>query len=159
MDEAAKKKALRMIPYGLFIVCARQGDVVAAGAMNFLTQTSFKPPLVALAVKADSKPKEVIKAAGAFAVSVLGKEQKDLVQAFFRPAELKDGKLNGCAIEPAPLTEQPVLKDALAWWECRVLRTIEEGDHHIFLGEVVEAGVRRKGKPLELWDTGFFYGG
>ena len=159
MDEAAKKKALRMIPYGLFVVCAQHGDSVAAGTMNWITQTSFKPPLVALAVKADSKPWEVIKEAGAFAVSVLDKAHKEMAQAFFRPAELQDGKLNGYPVEPAPVTGQPILKDAIAWWECRVVRILEEGDHHLFLGEVVEAGVRREGSPLVLWDTGFFYGG
>ncbi|MSQ33860.1 MAG: flavin reductase [Dehalococcoidia bacterium] len=159
MDEAAKNKALRMIPYGLFVVCAQHGDSVAAGAMNWISQTSFKPPLVVLAVKADSRPREVIKEAGAFAVSVLEKGHKEIAQAFFKPAELRGGRLNGYPIEPAPVTGQPILKDAIAWWECRVVRIVEEGDHHLFLGEVVEAGVRREGQPLELRETGFFYGG
>ena len=48
MDEAAKKQALRMIPYGLFVVTAKNGDDVTSATVNWVTQTSFSPPLVAV---------------------------------------------------------------------------------------------------------------
>jgi flavin reductase (DIM6/NTAB) family NADH-FMN oxidoreductase RutF len=53
----------------------------------------------------------------------------------------------------------PVLKDALAWFECRLRESVKLGDHTIFVGEVVEAGVQREGEPLTLAETGFKYGG
>jgi flavin reductase (DIM6/NTAB) family NADH-FMN oxidoreductase RutF len=56
MDEAAKKTSLRMIPYGLFVLTTKAGNGqdVSAATINWVTQTSFKPPLVAIGVKADS---------------------------------------------------------------------------------------------------------
>src|SRR5207249_1165006 len=56
MDEAAKKTALRMIPYGMFVLTskAKTGDAVSAGTVNWITQASFAPPLVAVGIKGDS---------------------------------------------------------------------------------------------------------
>jgi flavin reductase (DIM6/NTAB) family NADH-FMN oxidoreductase RutF len=54
MDADAKKTTLRMIPYGIYVLTAESGNEVAAATVNFVTQTSFSPPLVAVAVKADS---------------------------------------------------------------------------------------------------------
>ena len=35
----------------------------------------------------------------------------------------------------------------------------KSGDHTIFIGEVLNAGVIREGKPLSLAETGLYYGG
>ena len=52
-----------------------------------------------------------------------------------------------------------MLKDALAYFECQLRETVKLGDHWIFVGEVVEAGLQRQGEPLTLAETGFSYGG
>ena len=72
MDEQAKKTALRRIPYGLFLLTAKNGDDIASGTVNWVTQTSFKPPMVAVGIKQDSHPYGVVKATGAFALNALG---------------------------------------------------------------------------------------
>ena len=63
MNEDAKKTALRMIPYGMYILTAKakEGQDVSAATVNWLTQTSFSPPLVAVGVKADSGAHQHIK--------------------------------------------------------------------------------------------------
>src|SRR5919204_635034 len=74
MDANAKKTALRMIPYGLYVLTAAHKDGrVAAAAVNWVTQASFEPPLVAVGVKADSGAHALIKDTKAFALNVLGK--------------------------------------------------------------------------------------
>src|SRR3989442_15935471 len=57
------------------------------------------------------------------------------------------------------VTGAPVLVDPPAWFECRVVETLFRGDHTIFVGEVVAAGVRRNEEPLTLRKAGFAYGG
>ena len=51
MDDEHKKTALRMIPYGIYVLTAVDGDTVAAATVNWVTQTSFDPPLVVVGVK------------------------------------------------------------------------------------------------------------
>jgi flavin reductase (DIM6/NTAB) family NADH-FMN oxidoreductase RutF len=168
MNADAKKTTLRMIPYGIYVLTADDGKGnIAAATVNFVTQTSFAPPLVAVGVKADSGAYQVVKSARAFALNMLGKDHKGLAFTFFKPADLSGGKLSGQAYRKGPATQAPILADAPAAVECRVKTILEEGDHHIVLGEVVEAHLMKppQGRPdaaiLEMKDLGenVFYGG
>ena len=167
MDANAKKTALRMIPYGLFVLTAANKDgEVAAATVNWVTQVSFEPPLVAIGVKADSHGHALIKQTKAFALNVLGKGQQPTAFTFFKPAEKKGDTISG---EPyrAGTTGAPILTKAPAFVECTLESTVEIGDHSVFVGKVVEAGVAKQpdGRPDDatLWlrDLGdkMFYGG
>ena len=156
-----------MIPYGLYVMTAEDIDGrISAATVNGVTQSSFKPPLVAVGVKADSQIHDIIKTAGNFALNVLGKGQQGAAYAFFKPAERDGQKISG---EPfrAGSTGPPVLENTPAFVECRLVTTVEEGDHSIFVGEVVDAGViqepegRADEVTLLLKDLGekTFYGG
>ena len=167
MDEDSKKTALRMIPYGIYVLTAEGADGrTAAATVNWVTQTSFNPPLVAVAVKADSSANSVIGDTGAFALNVLGKDQQGMAFAFFKPVE-RDGDKIGEETAEAGETGVPLLANAAAAVECRVVETVAQGDHHIIVGEVVAARVNKPpaGRPddaiLAMRDLGekVFYGG
>ncbi|MGO9639908.1 MAG: flavin reductase family protein [Candidatus Acidiferrales bacterium] len=158
MDPNAKKTVLRLIPYGLFVATSRAGDSVGAGTINWVTQASFEPPLVVVGIKVDSALHEVISASRAFALNVVGKAQKDLAVKFFKGAQPEGETLNGYRYENGS-TGAPLLLDAPAWFECRVVDEVRRGDHTIFVGEVVEAGSRRQEEFLTLREAGFSYGG
>jgi flavin reductase (DIM6/NTAB) family NADH-FMN oxidoreductase RutF len=166
MDQNVKKTALRMIPYGLFVLTAESKTGVAAATVNWVTQASFTPPLVAVGVKADSGAHAIIKESNAFALNILGKGQQAMAYTFFKPAERQGSTISG---EPyrSGTTGAPILGNAPAFVECRLVATVEKGDHSVFVGEVVEAGVTKspEGRPddatlwlRELGDK-VFYGG
>ena len=166
MDQNLKKTALRMIPYGLYVLTAESKTGAAAATVNWVTQASFTPPLVAVGVKADSGAHAVIKEANAFALNVLGKGQQAMAYTFFKPAERQGSTISGEPYRPGT-TGAPILDNAPAYVECRLVATVEKGDHSIFVGEVVEAGVAKspEGRPddatlllRELGDK-VFYGG
>ena len=51
-----------MIPYGIYVLTAEDSvGNIAAATVNWVTQTSFDPPLVAIGVKADSGAYALIK--------------------------------------------------------------------------------------------------
>jgi flavin reductase (DIM6/NTAB) family NADH-FMN oxidoreductase RutF len=167
MDPNVKKTALRMIPYGLYVLTAanKNGDVAAA-TVNWVTQVAFDPPLVVVGVKVDSHAHGLIKQTQAFALNVLGKGQQALAFTFFKPAERKGDTISGEAYR-AGTTGAPILTSAPAFVECTLEATVEKGDHSVFIGKVVEAGVAKQpdGRPDDatLWlrDLGdkVFYGG
>lgn len=166
MDDAAKKTALRMIPYGIYILTARSGDEVAAATVNWVTQTSFEPPLIAVAIKTDSGTYALIKKTQCFALNMLGKGQAPVGFTFFKPAQLDGSKISG---EPfsAGRNGSPILGNAIASVECKVSRIVDLGDHHIFVGQVTDANVAKQPEARAddaiLWmkDLGekVFYGG
>jgi len=167
MDTNEKKTALRAIPYGLYVLAAEGADGrVAAATINWVTQASFEPPLVALGVKADSNAHALIKEIGSFALSVLGKGQQDEAFAFFKPATREGDKIGGHTFHRGS-TGAPILSSAPAAMECELVTTVEEGDHSIFVGRVVNVSLKDpiEGRPddhtLLLKDLGekTFYGG
>ncbi len=167
MDADAKKTALRMIPYGLYVLTGQAVDGrVAASTVNWATQASFEPPLVAVGVKADSGAHEIISAAGTFALNILGKGQQALAFAFFKSLEREGDSIGGEAFRVGK-SGAPLLENAAAFIECSLIDKLEHGDHSIFLGEVVDAGVNRAiegradSETLTLADLGdsTFYGG
>jgi flavin reductase (DIM6/NTAB) family NADH-FMN oxidoreductase RutF len=167
MDPNAKKTALRMIPYGLYVLTAANKDgEVAAATVNWVTQVAFEPPLVVVGVKADSHAHALIKQTQSFALNVLGKGQQALAFTFFKPAEKKGDTISGEAYR-AGTTGAPILASTPAFIECTLEATVEKGDHSVFVGKVVEAGVAKqpegRADDATLWlkEAGdkVFYGG
>lgn len=167
MDEKQKKTALRMIPYGLYVLTAKApAGQIAAATVNWVTQASFAPPLVVLGVKADSEAHAVITVSGRFALNILGKDQSAVAYAFFKPVEVTPGRLSGQAYRDGA-NGAPVLDAVPAYLECTLVDRVERGDHSVFVGEVTEAVVRSepagRADDATLWmkDLGekVFYGG
>ncbi len=167
MDADAKKIALRMIPYGIYVLTAEgpDGDIAAA-TVNWVTQTSFDPPLVAIGLKVESGAYGIVKSSGKFALNILGKGQQGAAFTFFKPAERDGDTLSGEAIRTGA-TGAPILVSAPASIECKVVEIVERGDHHIVIGEVIEANVatepegRADHASLHMGELGdnVFYGG
>jgi flavin reductase (DIM6/NTAB) family NADH-FMN oxidoreductase RutF len=167
MDVEAKKNTLRMIPYGLYVLTAKDkvGNIGAA-TVNWVTQASFEPPLVVVCVKVDSFIHTVIEHAGAFALNVLGKDQGSVAYKFFKTAEVEGESISG---EPFKLgnTGSPIFENTPAFLDCRLITHIKRGDHSVLIGEVVDVGLKQQpeGRPDDaiLWlkDLGpaIFYGG
>ena len=156
--EAAKKAALLMIPYGLYVLSAKHGDDLSAGTVNWVTQCSFKPPLVAMGVKKDSGLYSVLKSAGTFALSFLESGQKDIAYAFFKPTNVDGQTVNGQAFETYQ-TGAAVITAAPAWIEGRIVGEVDTGDHSCIVGEVTNAGQKRESRLLTLEEVGVKYGG
>lgn len=167
MDSDAKKTALRMIPYGLYVMTSEseEGDTAAA-TVSWVTQTSFEPPLIAIGVKIDTGIHTITKNSGTFALNIIDKGQPDIAYAFFKPSKKADGKINGKSYSSG-VTGSPILDNVPAYIECKLVKTIDVGDHSIFVGEVINAVIRNipEGRPdsntLTLKDLGekIFYGG
>jgi flavin reductase (DIM6/NTAB) family NADH-FMN oxidoreductase RutF len=158
MDSTQKKAALRRLTYGLYIATSRGPEHPAGGTINWLSQASFEPPLVTAGIQRESNLHQAIEFSRAFAIHVVGKSQKNMATSFFRGAEEDSGRLNGYEYTTGS-TGSPLLVDAPAWFECRVIETIRRGDHTIFVAEVVDAGTRSDEEPLTMRDSGFSYSG
>ena len=158
MDEAAKKTVLRMIPYGLYVLGARDGDRITAATINWVTQTSFAPPLVVMGVKADSGAHALLESSGQFALSMLKSGQKDLAYAFFKSVEPEGQTIGGFGFTPAG-NGCPTLNDAAGWVAGKVLELVQRGDHSVVIGEVTEAKLHGPADILTLKEIGANYGG
>jgi flavin reductase (DIM6/NTAB) family NADH-FMN oxidoreductase RutF len=159
MDTALKKTVLRLFTYGLYAVTARHGDEVGLMTANWIVQSSFDPPMLALAAEADSRTRRLIEAGGAFAVNVYETGQRELAGQLGRTFAKHPEKQGDVAWKPGPATGSPLLDAALGWVECKVAGSLPSGDHILYVADVVEVGLNREGAPLTLKETGFKYAG
>ena len=158
LDEQAKKTMLRKIPHGIYICGVTDGENVNGFTVSWLMQSSFKPPQVVSCVNKTHTSHEMIKKSGVFAISFLDEEQKDLAQKFFQPLRRVGNRFEDVEFYTGE-TGCPIISDALGYVECKVVGAVEQGDHTVFVGEVIASGVHREGKPLLLENTGWQYGG
>ncbi|MGF1481466.1 MAG: flavin reductase family protein [Cyanophyceae cyanobacterium] len=159
LDEQAKKTILRKIPHGLYICGVKDEDEMNGFTISWLMQSSFKPPMVVNCVKQDSGSHEMIKKSGVYAVSFLDNSQKEIAAQFFKPKRRVGNKFEEIEFYEGQETGCPIISDSLGYIECKVVGAVEDGDHTVFVGEVVGAGVHREGKQLSLEDTEWQYGG
>ncbi|HUS15095.1 MAG TPA: flavin reductase family protein, partial [Chloroflexia bacterium] len=157
-DPAVKKKSLRLFTTGMYLVTAGTSDEHGAFTANWITQSAFEPPMIAIAVEQDAHSLSVIRAAGAFAVHVLESGQRELAGQFGRSHAKVGNKLAGYAWRPGS-TGAPLVDLALAAIECRVVSETPSGDHVLILAEVVDAHLWREGTPLTMAEAGFRYSG
>lgn len=159
MDAAAKKTVLRMFTYGLFAITAKDGQAAHGMLANWITQISFEPPMLALAIEHDSHMRQLVDMHGAFAVNVLESGQRELAGQLGKTYAKHPDKFKDFRWRPGPMTGSPLVEVGLGWIECRVTEEQPTGDHILYIAEVVEAGVNREGTPLTLKETGFKYFG
>lgn len=158
MEQEAKKKILRKIPYGLYILGLRDGEQFHGMVGSWLSQCSFEPPLLMLGIKKGSYSHTMMEHNPFISVNFPAKDQKKLVERFFRPYEVKDNKFGEI---PFRLGKNgvPVLDDAPGYLECKIRQIVPGGDHDIVIAEVVESELRSDTEMLTMKDTGWHYGG
>ncbi|MHB8684953.1 MAG: flavin reductase family protein [Dehalococcoidia bacterium] len=157
MAAEAAKPALEQISYGLYVVGSKHGDDVNGMTANWLTQVSFEPRMVALAVEAQSHTMANIRASQVFSVNVVAEADIALIEKFVEPQERRGNKLGGVDFRTGE-TGCPILDQAIAWLECEVVQTVTTGDHELVIGRVIDGGENRAGDPLTLRAMGWSYG-
>ncbi len=115
---------------------------------SWITQVSFVPPLVMVAVNPLHYTYELIMHSNAFAINILRTDQVELVDWFGKRSGKSTDKLSATAYEPG-VTGAPLLKDCLASIECTVVWTKEAGDHVMVVGEIINAETKSEGQTLQ----------
>ena len=157
MNEKYRQQSLRMLSYGVYILSSVNEGEYCVSTITWVSQASFEPPMISVCIKRDSTSYEIVKKRGEFILHLLGDNQKELASTFFKPTIFENEKLNGQ--EFSLENNLPLLKDIPAYIQCKVVEILENGDHPLFLAEVVDAKINNDSNPLELRKTGWTYGG
>jgi flavin reductase (DIM6/NTAB) family NADH-FMN oxidoreductase RutF len=157
-----RRRVLWTMPSGLYVLGTRAGDRRNGMTLNWATQVSFDPKVVAVSVEKEAFSHELLAEGGVFALSIVDREDRAIVRKFTKPveADLDARTLNGFAFHDG-LSGAPVLDQAAAYVDCVVRQQVDVGDHSLFLGEVVDAGFQKPEETgvLRMEDTRMNYGG
>jgi flavin reductase (DIM6/NTAB) family NADH-FMN oxidoreductase RutF len=144
MDENVLKN-MAHLTYGIYVLTTRFEGMVNGMIASWVSQVSYAPPLILVAVHPNRFSHELLHKSGQYALHILARDQKDLLGRFkgpdprqkFKSLEWKDG-VTGC----------PVLADCIGYLECRIVQHVMPGNHSLFIGEVVSAGFNAEAAPL-----------
>ena len=156
-----RRRVLWKFPSGLYVIGSRSGDEQNLMTANLVTQVSFDPKLVSVAVEEEAITHRLVAAGRAFTVNVLDREDRAIVRKFTKPVEVDGSSANGFPFHASAVTGCPVLDQAVAFVDCRLWREVEAGTSTLFIGEVVDAGFQKDEATdvLRMEDTRMNYGG
>ena len=133
------EQAVGRLVGSLAVVTAKQGNVASAMLASWVSQATFTPPGLTVAVAKDRAIESLMFSGSDFVLNILA-QGKHLgpMKHFLKPFQPGADRFEGIATEE---TEQgcPILQDAIAYLECRVEKRMECGDHWLVYG-VVQAG-------------------
>jgi flavin reductase (DIM6/NTAB) family NADH-FMN oxidoreductase RutF len=136
---SAIDSALRLLDREIWIITAadrpRRGGLLA----TWVSPASIDPqnPTMLVALGANHFTTELVLASKAFAAHLLRPDQIGLAWNFAHGSGRDRNKLAGIAIHAGP-TGAPLLKDCLAWFDCRVFANYTAGDRLLFWGDIVD---------------------
>jgi flavin reductase (DIM6/NTAB) family NADH-FMN oxidoreductase RutF len=137
---------LRRHPSGVVVVTVNADGQRVGLTVATLVSLSLEPPLVGVAIARQAALHELVREAGAFAVSLLAADQGHVAEHFARGVP-PIAMWKGVAAVDGELGA-PLLDGALGWLECRLASELAVGTHTFFVGEVARAAAGAGGEPL-----------
>jgi 4-hydroxyphenylacetate 3-hydroxylase, reductase component len=144
VDAVSFRRVLGEFASGVTVVSTRDGEGRPLGlTVSAFCSVSLHPPLVLACLGRASDLNDGIRTSGYFGVSILGEEQEEVSRRFAASGRTR--------FDEAPRLEGrhgvPLVPGALGHLECRVRSFHDEGDHTVWVGEVVALSART-GRPL-----------
>ena len=124
---------------GVAVVTTRTSERLAGLTVNAFASVSLEPPLVLVCIDLHSHVLASLRTSGTFVVNILTSEQEHLSRCFASPSQERYEHFCRASYHTAA-TGSPVLDDALAFIDTRIVAEYPGGDHAIFLGQVIAMG-------------------
>jgi flavin reductase (DIM6/NTAB) family NADH-FMN oxidoreductase RutF len=157
-----RRRLLWSFPSGLYVIGSRHGERRNAMTANWVTQVSFDPKLMGVAVEHGALTHELIRDGEAFTVNTIARDDRAVVRKFTKPVDVDVTAmtLNGFGFRDG-VSGTPILTMAVAYVDCAVRQAVEVGGHTLFVGEVLDCGFQddEETAVLRMEDTRMNYGG
>lgn len=144
----------RRLSTGVYVIGVADGATRNAFTASSVMQVSFDPLLVALAINPAHASYPILERGRAFSINVLHSDQQALAEHFGTHSGRMIDKLSSMTWR-AGRSGAPLLLDALAYFDCRLLSEVEAGDHRLVIGSVIDGAVLSpEAQPLLYVATG-----
>lgn len=148
LDTKLLKKTLGKYLTGVTIVTSTDHDGNPIGmTVNSFTSVSLQPSLVLWCIDKKQPSYNSFMNANGYAVNILSKDQNDLCYKFASQLDDKFENVNWKRSENG----FPLVKNSLAWFDCKKWNYYSGGDHQILVGEVTSFDLFEL-EPLTFWN-------
>ncbi|MBN3942138.1 diflavin flavoprotein [Nostoc sp. NMS9] len=133
------EQAVGRIVGSLCVLTAKEGDRSSAMLASWVSQASFSPPGLTIAVAKDRAVETLTHTGNKFVLNILKEgNHLGLMKHFLKPFGPGQDRFADVAAEETE-SGSPILTDALAYLECSVQNRMESGDHWLVYA-TVESG-------------------
>lgn len=145
-------QALRLIPYGIYLLITGPKEKERAMVVSWVTQVSYSPLLIATVLRHNRPVLKLLQEGSLLSLNLLKNEHKSFVPILKSSSSLNLGGFNF----QRGIADILYLKDALASWFCEVHSLISIGDHILVVNKI-KAVQATAGMPLTTLDYGKTY--
>jgi len=145
-DAAQFKQGMRSLAGAVSIITSSHQGRLFGMTATAVCSAAAEPPTVLVCINQATTTHQAIVDAGVFCVNVLRHEDREL-SGLFSGAQKGEGRFRA-EHWTRLATGAPVLHSALVSFDCKVVNKLVHGTHTIFLGEVEQLQIGKKGKPL-----------
>jgi flavin reductase (DIM6/NTAB) family NADH-FMN oxidoreductase RutF/rubredoxin len=130
------------VTYGLYVVSSKNGNRLNGYVANTVFQVTSKPARLAISCSKNNYTCDMISQSQVFALSVLRQDTSaELIGLFgYKSGDTVD-KFGKVRYQTGQTGAPILIEDTLAWFDCRVVQTMDVGTHLVFIGEVVDGEV------------------
>ncbi|MBN2061900.1 MAG: flavin reductase [Deltaproteobacteria bacterium] len=72
-------KNMSRVTYGIYVLTSQSGNSIDGMIASWVSQVSYDPPLLMVAIHPNRYSHELLKQSGYFALHIISREQKDLL--------------------------------------------------------------------------------
>jgi flavin reductase (DIM6/NTAB) family NADH-FMN oxidoreductase RutF/CheY-like chemotaxis protein len=141
---------------GVYIVTVSDQGQINGVTTPWVTQLSYDPPMVMVAISPLRKCHEMISNSGQFCLNVLASTQIDVASRFGLTTGRQMDKFEGVVPQRTP-AGNPLLSGVFAYIDCELLKTVAVGDHSLFVGEVTGAEVIDSSLSPLIFDPSHYF--
>eukprot|EP00899_Mesostigma_viride_P004497 jgi/Mesvir1/14048/Mv11904-RA.2 len=131
------EQAVGRLVGALCVVTAKQGDAESAMLASWVSQASFIPPGLTVAVAKDRAVESLMLDGCRFVLNVLGEAKyKEIMKPLLRTFGPGEDRFAGVNIQRSEKSGAAILSDSLSYLECTVTQRLDAGDHWVVYAKV-----------------------
>ncbi len=140
-----KLQALGRVIGSLCVLTASKGkdenNIKGAMLASWVSQASFSPPGLSIAVAKDRSVESLLQVGDSFALNILSeKDFKEPLKRFTKPFAPGEDRFDGLDTKLTP-NKQIIIPESLAWLDASVKERMECGDHWVIYAEVLHGNI------------------
>lgn len=141
------------VTYGLYIVSSMKDNKLNGFISNTVFQVTAEPEQFAICCNKNNLTAELITASQVFSISILQQDTDSKLIGLFGYKSGKDvNKFENISYITGSTNVPIVTEESIAWFECKVVQTLDVGTHMVYIGKVVNSDILNDTKEPLTYD-------
>lgn len=146
------RQVMRCWASGVTVVTATDGTLQHGMTVSSFLSISLQPPHVLVSLERTSRTHQLASKSGYFGITILAQDQALISDRFAgRISILDEDRFEGLDVEVLS-SGAPFIVGGLAFLDCRIVHSFENGTHTLLIGEVIAMSCAQSGQPLLYYD-------